>query len=254
MGSPTLTVRASFALVRDLDWDGCVAVRDLGGLAARDGVTRSGVYVRSDNARNLSSRGWKQAWDYGIRTVLDLRSETECLDDPPAPSRFEVRRISLFAHFDDDPVYREDLLARLSGRDEAAAYRVLYAEALDLDRGRFAEALGALATGPHGVLFHCAGGRDRTGVLAALLLRLAGVSIDDVEADYLHTGARGKAGSPNIDRSRPAGVITQVVEELETRHGSVGDYLLRAGVSNGDLALIAAALGGPLSPLRTSHP
>jgi protein-tyrosine phosphatase len=180
------------------------------------GVTASGVYVRSDNARNLSSLGWKQAWEYGIRTVLDLRSEAERVGDPPAPSQFEHRRISLFAHFDDDPTYRADSLARLSECDTATKYRSLYSEALDLDCRRFAEALDVLATSPRGVLFHCVGGKDRTGVLAGLLLRLVGVSMDDVEADYIHTEARarGRAESPPIDQSAPAGVITQVIEEL----------------------------------------
>jgi hypothetical protein len=98
-------LRASFEAVRDLNWDGCLAVRDLGGLTTKDGVTATGVYVRSDNARNLTPQGWHQAWQYGIRTVLDLRSDAECVNDPPAPRLFDFRRISLFAHFDDDPAY-----------------------------------------------------------------------------------------------------------------------------------------------------
>jgi protein-tyrosine phosphatase len=237
-------------VVHDLDWDGCFAARDLGGLATQRGVTASGVYVRSDNARNLSSLGWKQAWEYGIRTVLDLRSEAERVGDPPAPSQFERRRISLFAHFDDDPTYRADFLARLSECDTATKYRSLYSEALDLDCRRFAEALDVLATSPRGVLFHCVGGKDRTGVLAGLLLRLVGVSMDDVEADYIHTEARarGRAESPPIDQSAPAGVITQVIEELEARHGSIGDYLLRAGVPASDLALIVGEFAGSRAP------
>jgi hypothetical protein len=238
-------------VVRDLDWDGCEAVRDLGGLVTPHGVTASGVYVRGDNARNLTSPGWKQAWDYGIRTVLDLRSEAECVDDPPIPSQFTFRRISLFAHFNDDPTYRADLHARLSRRDAATQYRVLYSEALDLDRDRFAEALDVLVHSPHGVLFHCKHGKDRTGVLAALLLRLVGVSTDDAEADFLRTEARerGAATSALIDRRAPGGVITQVVEELETRHGSVGDYLSWAGVPEADLALITGEFaGGAASP------
>lgn len=236
--------------MRDLDWDGCLAIRDLGGLATPDGVTTSGVFVRSDNARKLTARGWEQAWSYGIRTVLDLRSETECVDDPPAPGWFEFRRISLFTHFDEDAAYREDFLARLSGRDEATAYRALYSEALDLDRGRLAEALDVLASCPRGVLFHCVGGKDRTGVLAALLLRLVGVSMDDVEADYVHTEARarGRAESPHIDRSTPAGVITEVVEELEAQHGSIRGYLLWAGVSDTHLVSIAGELAGGCDP------
>ena len=236
--------RAWFALVRDLDWNGCVAVRDLGGLKTRDGVTATGIYVRSDNARNLTLPGWQRAWDYGIRTVLDLRSDAECENDPLVPAEFEFRRISLFAHFDENPAYRADLLSRVAGCDTSMAYRMLYSEALDLDRDRFVEAFGVLARSAPGILFHCVGGKDRTGVLAALLLRLAGVSMDEIEADYIHTEARarGRSESPHIDQSAPAGLISQVIAELEARHASVGHYLLWSGAPASDLGLIVGRL------------
>jgi protein tyrosine/serine phosphatase len=203
-------------------------------------MTRAGVFVRGDNVRHLAPSGWSQAWDYGIRTVLDLRSESECGADSDLPEGFLHRRISLFAHFDDDPEYRADFLARLTGQDTASKYRALYTEALGIDRTRFREAFEVLASAPEGVLFHCVGGKDRTGVLAALLLRLVGVSIEEVEADYMRTElrARGRTDSPHIDKSAPAGVIPQVIEELEERNGSVGDYLLTAGVSARELAVV----------------
>jgi hypothetical protein len=226
---------------RDLDWEGCFAIRDLGGLPTPHGTTTSGVFVRGDNVRNLTASGWRQAADYGMRTVLDLRSAAECDADRDLPPGFVCERISLFAHFDDDPVYRADLLARISEQDTASKYRALYAEALDLDRAQFAQAFSVLAETSGGVHFHCVGGKDRTGVLAALVLRLVGVPMHDVEADYMHTEvrARGRAGSPDIDQSAPAGVISQVISELEDGSQSVGQYLLNAGASAADLAAIA---------------
>lgn len=68
----------------DLDWEGCFAIVDLGGLSTPHGVTASGVFVRGDNVRNLTPSGWRQAADYGIQTVLDLRSGAECVADPRA--------------------------------------------------------------------------------------------------------------------------------------------------------------------------
>ena len=78
---------ASFGSVgRDLDWPGCVNVRDLGGLAAADGtVTVFRSIVRADNVRRLTARGWDEAREYGIRTVLDLRSDCERVDDASVP-------------------------------------------------------------------------------------------------------------------------------------------------------------------------
>jgi protein-tyrosine phosphatase len=210
----------------DLDWDGCRNVRDLGGFATPLGTTAYGVFVRSDNARELTPAGWAAARDYGIRAVLDLRSEPECAADPPAEPGLEHRRLSLFDHFDGDASYRADLLARVQGLGPADSHRLLYGEALELNAARFAEAVGFLAAAAGGVLFHCAGGKDRTGMLTALLLRLVGVPIEAVEDDYVRSEVRLRLAG-----STPRGVIDRVLAELESRHGSVADYLLQAGVA-----------------------
>lgn len=218
---------------RDLAWDGCINVRDLGGFATPAGRTAFGVFVRADNARNLTPAGWRAASDYGIRTVLDLRSEPECTADPPAHTRFTHKRLSLFDHFDGDAAYRRDLVARVANLSVAEKHRTLYREALDLDATRFAEAVGVLADADGGAVFHCVGGKDRTGLLAALLLRLVGVSIDEVEADYVRSETRSReAGDvPRADISAPRDVVNRVVEEIEARHGTVAGYLLQRGAS-----------------------
>jgi protein-tyrosine phosphatase len=105
---------------RELAWDGCGNVRDLGGFLTPEGPTAFGVFVRADNARKLTPGGWRAARAYGIRTVLDLRSERECEADPPAEPGFAHRRVSLFDHFDGDPEYRRDLVARVASTAWAA--------------------------------------------------------------------------------------------------------------------------------------
>jgi protein-tyrosine phosphatase len=216
---------------QDLAWDGCVNVRDLGGFTTPAGTTAPGVFVRADNARKLTPAGWRSASEYGIRTVLDLRSEPECAADPPAHPDFTHRRLSLFDHFDGDAAYRADLLARAANLDNAEKHRLLYREALDLDAARFAEAVGVLAAADGVALFHCAGGKDRTGVIAGLLLRLVGVAFEEVEADYILSQARLKQG-PDAhlhDGSTPPNVINRVLAELEARHGTAAAYLVQAG-------------------------
>lgn len=228
-----------FALPLDLDWEGCENIRDLGGVAAASGETAFAVFLRGDNARRLTVSGWRQAAAYGVRTVLDLRSEPECVDDPPASDGFIHTRLSLFDHYDGDDAYRADFHARVAGSSVAEKYRALYNEALDLDRQRFAEAVGVLGNADGCVLFHCVGGKDRTGVLAALLLRLVGVSMEAIEADYIRTEERSdRATAPHIDRTAPAHVITQVISDLEAQYGTTADYLLAAGASAAELDAI----------------
>jgi protein-tyrosine phosphatase len=229
---------------RDLDWEGCVNLRDLGGFATPTSVTAFGVFVRADNARKLTSAGWDAAAGYGIRTVLDLRSEPECTADPPARGDFTHIRLSLFEHFDGDEAYRADLMARVANVDVAERHRILYCEALERDAERFGRAVGVLADADGGVLFHCVGGKDRTGMLTALLLRLVGVAVGEVEADYVRSEMRlahapGRESGLNIT---PLRVIDHALADTESRHGSVEGYLLRAGVSAEQLDRIRARL------------
>jgi protein-tyrosine phosphatase len=232
---------------RDLPWDGCVNVRDLGGFTTPTGATAFGVFVRANNARRLTQSGWRAASEYGIRTVLDLRSDPECAADPPAHPDFTHTRISLFDHFDGQEDYRDDLLARISNLSGVERYRTMYCEALELDDARFAEAVGVLADADGGVLFHCAGGKDRTGVLAALLLRLVDVPMAEVEADYVRSEERLRPadGPPLYDISTPPDVIGHVLGTIEARHGSTEAYLLRAGVSGERLDRLRGRLTGP---------
>jgi protein-tyrosine phosphatase len=236
---------------RDLDWPGCVNVRDLGGLAAADGrVTVFRSIVRADNVRGLTEHGWLEARKYGIRTVLDLRSDGERVDDASAPPELHFEAVSLFDDFDSDAAYRVELEKRLVGRDVREAYRVLYAEALDRNRAMFATALHVIANArPGGVLMHCAGGKDRTGVLAALLLRLVGVPVATVACDYERSEHR--LGIPD---SAPAGVIDKVIDTVEAEHDTVDGYFLNAGASNIDIELVRRRLRfGPVRA-RTCHP
>lgn len=229
---------------RTLAWDGCANVRDLGGLPTEDGrETKLRRIVRADSVRQLSDGGWQAAAGYGIRTVLDLRFHEELDADPPGDAPLEVLHFSLFAT--PDPEYWTEVERRAAAlNDDVAATRMVYLEALELHRERFATAIGMVADAPPGgVLVHCAGGKDRTGLVSALLLRLASVPTDEVAADYAQSEvhlaerqARWLAEAPDdAERERlrriartPRESMTGVVEALEHEYGSTAGYL-RAG-------------------------
>ena len=243
-------------MTRDLIWDGCLNVRDLGGLPTEDGsVTRFRSVVRADNVRRLSENGWEALAEYGVTTIVDLRRSEELAEDPPRGLDLDVLNIPVF---DDDPAFWAALEARLARLDAVAHKREAYLATLRRGRHRFGAAFAAVANAHPGVvLVHCAGGKDRTGLVAALLLRNAGVAIAEIAADYALTegqlaelrAAYLAAAADEADRelrlrrsAAPAAAMRGVLEELDRREGGVAAYLREAGVGPETLARARARL------------
>ena len=140
--------------------------------------------MRSDSVRNLSDDGWRAVVDYGVRTVLDLRFDLEREDDPPRELPVDVVHLSLFGELDEAWWNGLDARAAAAG-SPVAATQLVYTELLELRGPEMAAAVTTVAEAPPGaVLVHCVGGKDRTGLVSAFLLRLAGVAVDDIAADY----------------------------------------------------------------------
>ena len=88
---------------RDLLWDGLLNVRDLGGHPTEDGgETRYDSIIRADSVRQLSDQGWAAVVDYGVKTIVDLRTNDELAADPPAELPVEVLHIPFFETDTDD--------------------------------------------------------------------------------------------------------------------------------------------------------
>jgi protein tyrosine/serine phosphatase len=242
---------------RTLHWDGCVNVRDLGGLPTLDGgVTRFGAVIRSDNTHRLSDAGWQALVDLGVRTVVDLRWHEELAADAPRELPIELVHISLFGELGDG--YWAELEQRLARWSERADItRESNLDLLERFRGQVAQAVSAVARADGAVVIHCAAGKDRTGLVAALLLRLAGVGARDVAEDYALSNANlpaltaaWRAEAPDEEeRARrlelhetPRESMIGVLEELDRRYGGVRGYLLAAGVAPDDLDRAAARL------------
>ncbi len=171
---------------RDLDWPGCVNVRDLGGLrTAGGGTTRRGAVVRADGLSSLTAGGWDALVRYGVRTVIDLRNPEERAPDvAPRPASVATFEAPLEDALDDE--FAAEWLG--AGWDATPFYVPAY---LDRHPERLAPVLRAIAAAPPGgVVVHCALGRDRTGLVTFVLLGLAGVARDDVVIDYLVSDER----------------------------------------------------------------
>lgn len=232
---------------RILSWDGCVNVRDLGGIPTEDGArTRFGVVIRSDNVGGLSPEGWRAFEEHGVARIVDLRWPEERAQDPPRDVDVEVVHVSVLGPRIDDEDFGRQLDAHLDSVDDVADhYAWSYEQFLERNRPRFGQALAAIADVDGKVVIHCMGGKDRTGLVSALLLRLAGASLEEIGRDYALSGPNlsgagdgwVEAAPDALERRRremlsttPASAMMRVVADLERRHGSVAGYLTAAGL------------------------
>ncbi|MER7503023.1 tyrosine-protein phosphatase [Nonomuraea pusilla] len=261
---------------RILRWPGCRNVRDLGGLPTSwGGRVRRGALVRS--ARPAAAT-LPALTGYGIRLVADLRLAAECAADPsplagaeggghgPVPDGGQ-RSVpgggeGLVPGGEGWPVWRrlpvlrdEDAVLEEMGDTLPEIYRRILDEGAPL----FAAALAALAQAPPGgVLVHCHSGKDRTGLVVALALSVAGVPEDEIAADYALTaaclsldghlaalqGEAARARSRRLFAEVTAATMAATLEHLRGRHGGAEAYLRDAGLSPEDARLLRARLTG----------
>ena len=210
---------------RVLVWDGCVNVRDLGGLPLEGGgETCFGVVVRADSIAGLTEGGWQALEDYGVRSAIDLRGDHEL-------ERTQTRTI---------PVKRIPITPLDGPGWEWPSMQEAYLAVLEEFRQQFRQAVDALAAAAPPALLHCQGGRDRTGLTVALILDAAGVDRAAIAADHALSDANwsphnpawfAEATEPREEARRrriavPAGdTMAEVLGEVERRFGSAAAYL-----------------------------
>jgi protein-tyrosine phosphatase len=242
---------------RQLRWDACLNVRDLGGHPTPEGWTRWGAIVRSDALKRLSDEGWRELVSHGISTIVDLRMDEEREADPPADVPVRVVHVNVLAGSPAD--YGEQLDALVDAVDTPAEKtKAVYLDFLERFAPNWAAAIRAVADAPPGgVLVHCQGGKDRTGLVVALVLSLAGVPEDEIAADYavsernltsIQEAWEDEAESDEERERRrqigrcPPGAMRAVLAELDRRHGSARQFLLDAGATPDELDRVVARL------------
>jgi protein-tyrosine phosphatase len=213
--------------------------RDLGGLPVGDGRrTRFGRIYRSDSLDRLTGEDVDVLRPFGLATVIDLRSPSEVERSPVSPLLGDpsVRRRHVpFAPFLDASRLHEH------EPDLEDLYRRMYADA-HACVGDVFRLLADAATYP--VVIHCVAGKDRTGLLVALLLRAVGVADAAIASDFALSGvnlaaylganpaaAGGSFASapPPLLRADPAAIL-RAIETLDGRGGSFTRYLDDCGV------------------------
>ena len=217
--------------MRQIDIAGAYNIRDLGGYPLPGGgETQWRRILRADSLHRLDADGIAALADEGVRLVIDLRHAGE-LDEAPNPfcghPELGYRNISLFEDLAPGP----DMAERHGGN----LLLGLYIVALTQRGTAIREVLSAIADAPPGaVIFHCTAGKDRTGLIAALVLLAAGVPDNVIVADYAMTGS----------------LIAPLIE------GLIAGAAARGGDVEGFKRLLAAepaTMASTLAYLNTTH-
>jgi protein-tyrosine phosphatase len=235
---------------RRVEVPGIYNMRDVGGLPTADGsLVRRGLFFRADNLGWLGGAGVRRFAELGVATVVDLRMAHEIAEYPSPfaggsrPSYHNVDLAGAVVPENPNEAGRSWYYAELP--DGSIAFPV-YARVRDYclwleSRGAQVAQIMSILAAPEATpaVFHCAGGKDRTGVVAALLQALAGVPDSLIAADYSHTAVN------NFPRYRTApwriasvknaadyrrefcapDVMLSVLFWLRSRFGDIGAYL-----------------------------
>lgn len=242
-------------LPRLIDLEAIFNFRDMGGYPTVDGrQTRWRTLYRADGIHRATEADTTTIVELGVRTVIDLRSPAELADR----GRFDAHGVD-FHHF---PVIETtwgdlDHLARTMEPADFLLDR--YRDMFDEGSHQLAAAVEVLAGEGLPAVFHCAAGKDRTGVLGILVLALVGVPDEVIAADYAlsaeamprlgawfqandsHAGSRME-NPPEAYMAAPAATALGLLAELRTDHGSIQQFASSIGIGPDMVSALRSSL------------
>lgn len=236
-----------------LPWEGSYNARDLGGYPTAAGsLIQPQRLVRSDTPYHLTEQGQQALLDWGIRNMIDLRSTDEVREWPHVFMDHEqIQYYSIPLSQSDNPEIQAQL-------EQAALYQWNFL-VLAHAQPQIGRILRQIAHAPPGgLLIHCHAGKDRTGLIVALILALVGVAPGLIISDYVASGAYllplyqpwldAVAHDPvqlaklQHDLSTHPETMRDVLDAVEQQYGGVVSYIQRCGLPMDDIILIQKRL------------
>eukprot|EP01006_Ploeotia_vitrea_P021534 TRINITY_DN53932_c0_g1_i1.p2 TRINITY_DN53932_c0_g1~~TRINITY_DN53932_c0_g1_i1.p2 ORF type:complete len:321 (+),score=40.20 TRINITY_DN53932_c0_g1_i1:37-999(+) len=244
--------------------DGAYNFRDLGGYVTKDGSkkVRKGLVFRSSDFSSLKEKGHQDLNDIGIKTVIDLRQTKEVNRQPnKLPDSIQQQHLPIY---DDDKAKHKMMMFGTVFFARARIiklFREMYTFFLDTKSDGFANTFRAIAEEEKlPLVFHCSAGKDRTGLVAAILLSLLGVPDDMIINEYSQTnktfptlfdwftanGSMKKIGVPDehaawLFVANPVW-IENALKHLQSEFGGAEEYLLSLGVTEAEVKSIREKL------------
>lgn len=230
---------------------GALNARSFAGLQGRHGLIPAGSFIRTADLSRLTPADRHLLAGQGVTLDVDLRTAEELADSPDVladDARFGYVRISLLGE------------ESIDIRKMPASLGELYEHALDANKAQFRQVFQTIAAQPDGtVLFHCTAGKDRTGMVSALLLSLAGVPEQDIvhnyaiSAHYLkpmmessQSGMSDKIKAhPNLAAlmGTPPEAMEAFMAKLQDQYGGAEAYMRTIGLSDGEVQALLVRLG-----------
>ena len=223
---------------RNLNLDSVQNLRDLGGYSTKEGrKTKWGIFLRSADMSAMTKDDQAALLRQGIRCVIDLRMAKEIAIAPNVFS--DSKKVAFFNHdfwgtrFDDYRSKRKTATPEEKLSD-------LYCAGLEINGFVMAAVMKTLASSEGSFVFHCRSGKDRTGLVAAILLVIAGVPDEVVAKDFgLSTTYLNEPELTEEDLRKPGAyqkgsapeTMMLTLEFLRDRYGGVEGYLNDQGVS-----------------------
>lgn len=220
-------------------------VRELGGYPTEDGkTTKDKVFLRADNLKKLTKKGRNYLYDYGVRLVIDLRSEAEI---KRGADKIDTKQMEYVNY----PLFDKVQSTLLKG-NLPKNMSDMYTELVENSKDTLAAIFRRLIACKGCALFHCTAGKDRTGILAMMILKEAKVPDEVIIADYSVSGEHMKkvfdrqkwwakfAGITIPDyifESRPE-YIKDLMDYLTKTYGSVHGYLREIGLKEEELTAL----------------
>ena len=222
---------------RHLKIPGCLNLRELGGYQTTNGkYIKPRTLLRSDSLHRLPVSSQQQLIDYGIKTIIDLRSSLEVAKEAYLLSnRTEIEYFNL-------PLVHENKRNIIESIKDKTLLE-LNIHLLQERANSIKTILETVATKQAPILIHCAVGKDRTGIISALLLAIAGVSVETIAQDYnlsdvhlasLYDQMRPQAVRENFTHllESPPQTMIDTFSYLKLHYGGIKGYATNIGLDS----------------------
>ncbi|NLB37610.1 MAG: tyrosine-protein phosphatase [Clostridiales bacterium] len=231
---------------RRIPLENIINCRDLGGYPCVDGsVTKFGRVLRAGVPKMPTERDIEALKEYGVSTVIDFRGYAE-----------DEKHASVFSNIESFNYHHISLLDINPAETEDASLIEYYKLSVDKYMNNIAKVFKALTQANGTVMMHCFFGKDRTGIISAFLLELAGVSMEDIVADYQvsyvyirqffedeEASGSGLIWETNLEHLQSSEkTISELMRYVKEKFGTVESYLKACGVDGETLKKAAHLL------------